>query len=486
VRIRTRLFMLIAMLVLTLVGIQWWLGIRHIETSRDDLVTVATTVSHRLITELGVPDGARIRVTAPGNPEHQPVLGYGGTTGSEPPAATGGTMVVFTTVVKNEAGDGRTSPPSAAGTDERSPGAAAEPLPPGCEKILDQSMHLEVRRVGNGEERCLVITRPDGERRIPIPLAAPTHRALLDLQRGMLLSVGLLAAGLLAGAVIAHRVTGPLRQLAAGVEAVGRGGFQTRVPITGSGEVGDLQRSFNAMAERLATLESEREAWRAREHLAQLGDLARGLAHTLRNPLNTLGLAVDELAGRDGANDPRLVATARAQIRRVDRWLLSFLALGAGQGTETEQIDLAALAGEAVLEAVQSGANVTLEAPAEPVEVQVVPGALRAALANLVENAVQASPAQGVVTVSVLWESGRAAVQVADRGPGLPPEVRQRLFEPHVTTKLGGAGMGLFLARQLVEAGLGGRLDLGDRDGGGTVATITLKAREPAGSGHVS
>jgi signal transduction histidine kinase len=78
------------------------------------------------------------------------------------------------------------------------------------------------------------------------------------------------------------------------------------------------------------------------------------------------------------------------------------------------------------------------------------------------------------VEVSLEVEDGQVVVSVVDRGPGLPKAVKQRLFSPHVTTKVGGSGMGLFLARQLVVGMLGGSLEIGDGADGGTVATIRL------------
>ena len=283
----------------------------------------------------------------------------------------------------------------------------------------------------------------------------------------------LLIAGLFASGVLSRRLTQPLRTLAQGAEAVGRGELGVQVPVSAAGEVGDLQRSFNRMSARLAELEGERERWQEREHLAQLGDLSRGLAHTVRNPLHTLGLAVDELADGDAEREG-LARTARVQIQRIDRWLRSFLALGAEDAAEPVASDLHGLVQTVVLESVQQGADVSVESSDEVVRIRVVPGAMRAALANLVENAREASPEGEQVVVRIERSGDEALVRVIDRGPGLPDEVRQRLFSPHVTTKVGGSGMGLFLARQLVVGMHGGRLEVDDGEAGGTVATVRL------------
>ena len=112
---------------------------------------------------------------------------------------------------------------------------------------------------------------------------------------------------------------------------------------------------------------------------------------------------------------------------------------------------------------------------------QVVPGAVRAALANLVENATEVSPTGEAVIVGVARDGDEAVIRVVDRGPGLPEEVRQRLFTPHVTTKVDGSGMGLFLAQQLIEGMHGGRLEIVDGNEGGTVAAVRLPLADRTG-----
>ncbi len=314
--------------------------------------------------------------------------------------------------------------------------------------------------------------------RIKIPVSPTVKRVRSTMREGAAVGGVLLLAGLFASAILSRRLTSPLRDLSQGAEALGRGDLGVQVPISATGEVGDLQRAFNRMSDRLAELEAERDLWQQREHLAQLGDLSRGLAHTLRNPLHTLGLAVEELAsGQEERQD--LVVTSRAQIRRIDRWLRSFLALGAGESVEPEEVDLGEIVKGVVLESVQQGADVRVEEDGAELRVGVVPGAVRAALANLVENATEVSPPGEHVTVRMTSIDEHAMVSVVDRGPGLPEEVRERLFAPHVTTKVGGSGMGLFLARQLVVGMHGGEIEISDGEEGGTVAVVRLPLTAP-------
>jgi signal transduction histidine kinase len=171
------------------------------------------------------------------------------------------------------------------------------------------------------------------------------------------------------------------------------------------------------------------------------------------------------------------VETARHQIRRIDRWLRSFLAVGAGDGASAEPVDLGSLVREVVLEAIQEGQPVELDVGHDELPVVIVPAAVRAALGDLVANATDASPADEPVKVSVFADGAHAVVAIADRGPGLPDEVRRSLYSPHVTTKIGGSGMGLFLARQLVVGMHGGTLEVADREGGGTRVEVRVPIR---------
>lgn len=342
-------------------------------------------------------------------------------------------------------------------------------------RVRVSDIRVNVEQVGDTRERVLVIQGGEtGEKRVALPPSQASLSVRENLRRGVLAGCALLAVGLAGAAYVSFRLTRPLRGLSRGAEALARGELGAQVEASARGELGDLQRTFNRMSVRLAQLEEERARWRARERLAELGGLSRGLAHTLRNPLHTLGLLVEELAPSAGADGERLVCTARAQIRRVDRWLRSFLALGANGESVAEEADLVQVVRDAVLECMQAGHSLELAGEGGPLPVLVVQPALRAALANLMDNAAEASPEGSPVEVLVERADDGARVTVRDRGPGLPEEVKRHLFEPHVTTRPGGSGMGLFLARRLVEDFHGGRLEIGDAPGGGTVAEIRI------------
>ncbi|MBP9826659.1 MAG: hypothetical protein KBF21_20695, partial [Thermoanaerobaculia bacterium] len=242
-----------------------------------------------------------------------------------------------------------------------------------------------------------------------------------------------------------------------------------------------------------ADLDRENRRLASAEQLSELGEVARGLAHSLRNPLKALGLAIEQVGA-----PTEVVEGSRRQIRRMDGALRSFLALASAGSAQAEPVDVAQLAREVALEALQDGGGrvrIDVQASAQaapgaapgasrravPAVVAGVPAELKAVLQALVVNAVEASPPGGQVTIQVApGESGGVCITVDDEGGGLPDEVRARLFEPHVTTKPHGSGMGLFLAHRLVSGRYAGELRLESRAAGtarGTRAALELGDR---------
>jgi signal transduction histidine kinase len=318
-------------------------------------------------------------------------------------------------------------------------------------------------------------------RHIPIPNAGLNQKLERFRQRMLWGSFAVFAVGLLLSAVVAHRVTAPLERLAKAAREVGGGALGAQVPVTAPGEVGEAIRAFNRMSSELESLDRKTRELRAREHLGEIGEIARGLAHTLRNPLNALGLSVEELASRADGEAAELAGAARRQIRRIDHSIRSFLALASQNGGAASDVAPAELAQDVALEVLQdSRGKVRLEVDAEAGSpaLRAVEPELRAVLQALLVNAVEASPEGGTVWIRVLpGDAGRVRIEIEDEGPGLAEKVRRRLFTPHLTTKATGSGMGLFLAHRIATTRYGGRLELEDRPAGGTRAVLELGAR---------
>lgn len=341
----------------------------------------------------------------------------------------------------------------------------------------------KVIRMELGQEQGALTLTTNGVRQvIHVPRTGVSDAIQRFSQQLMLGALLLLALGLLAVFALSRRIARPLRELAAAADRIGTGALGQTVAVSGVAELRTTIETFNRMSVQLAELDAERERLRALANLSELGEVGRGLAHSLRNPLNTLGLAVDTLAQED---DPAVIAAlrnrAREQIRRIDEALKGFLALGAGLAGVSESIDIRELVEDLLLEASQRAdgrVRFALVLPPEPLRLKVQAQELRAALQALLVNALEASPDGAEVDIALREAAaGQVELCIADRGPGLSAHVRERLYTPHLSTKPDGAGMGLFLAQRILRERYDGQLDLSDRDGGGTRALARFGAR---------
>lgn len=375
--------------------------------------------------------------------------------------------------------------------DGEAPPDASHPTPkddsPAAHVVIDEPvdgrMQTKVMRLELGQHQGDLTLTANGVRQvIRVPRSGVSDAIERFSKQLMLGALLLLVLGLLSAFVLARRIARPLRELASAAGQIGSGAFGQTVAVSGVAELRTTIETFNRMSAQLADLDAERARLRALANLSELGEVGRGLAHSLRNPLNTLGLAVDSLAQTD---DPTVVADlrnrAREQIRRIDEALKGFLALGAGLAGVSESVDVRELVEDLLLEASQRAdgrVRFALKLPAQPLPLKVQAQELRAALQALLVNALEASPDGAEVDIDLHdGAPGQAELSISDRGPGLPPRVRERLFTPHLSTKPEGAGMGLFLAQRILRERYDGQLELRDRDGGGTQAVARFGAR---------
>jgi signal transduction histidine kinase len=281
---------------------------------------------------------------------------------------------------------------------------------------------------------------------------------------GLVVLLVVLFIAVAAGAFpVVRALTRRLEALKRGVERFGAGALDHRVAIDGRDEVAAVARSFNDAAGRIEAL--------VRSHQSLLANAS----HELRSPLARLKMALgmlDDAPPAQRAALQREVATNIAELDAlVDEVLLaSRLDAGAGAaGDKREPVDLLALAAE---EGARTGAAVD----GRPATVQADERLLRRALRNLLENARRYGG--GAVELEVLPRGGEVDVAVRDRGPGVPAESRERIFEPFYrlpghAEQAGGVGLGLSLVRQIAQRH-GGRVRCDAREGGGSVFTLTL------------
>ena len=220
--------------------------------------------------------------------------------------------------------------------------------------------------------------------------------------------------------------------------------------------------------------EARQRAWedRVAESLAHLAELAAGIAHELRNSLATVRgyLSLVERS-RDAGALAGYLQEIRGEADHLERVLDDFLSFARPGSVRMEPFPLARVLSRVAADPALSGTTVELAAGESPWisgDGQLIERAVR----NLVRNAAEARPG-GSVEIDLRHTEEGWEISVEDRGAGIPPEIRDRLFHPFVTARPGGVGLGLSLAHRIVVLHQG-RLRLEDREGGGTRAVITL------------
>lgn len=357
-------------------------------------------------------------------------------------------------------------------------------------------------RASGREQTRLVRTAAGVEVATAIPLAGRDNQALavllttqsraelLTLKRQVrvtALAVGGAAVilGLVLGFWAASRVTWPVRRLAGSVRQVAAGDWEARAAVTSRDEIGQLARDFNAMAEQLV---EQRNRMLQAERVAAWREIARRLAHELKNPLFPLQITVENLRRARHAPPAEFdeifdesTTTLLAELDNLKTIVGRFGDFARMPAPQFETVDLNELASESMRlfearsqepgrPAVRTRLDLAPDLPA----VHADPEQLRRLLRNLALNALDAMPQGGDLTIRTAGRNGRVVLEVADTGGGLTPEERARLFTPYYTTKQHGTGLGLAIVQSVV-SDHGGTISVDSEPGRGTTFRIELE-----------
>jgi signal transduction histidine kinase len=284
--------------------------------------------------------------------------------------------------------------------------------------------------------------------------------------------LGLLVAALLSW-YLSRRIVRPVLQLSDAADAVARGNYDVDVPVNAPGELGHLSERFREMASRLAEVEEMER------------NFLMSVSHELRTPLTAIrGHVAAMLEGLVEDADQRNASleTVQAEAHRLERLvgdILDLAKLDTHRFTvTTEEVDMAQLLDEAFEryreEASRRGIDYQREVRARPVIISDGDRVLQV-VGNLLSNAFAATPDGGRISLELAQRNGSVHVAVEDDGPGIPPEMRERLFRPFVSQTGGGTGLGLAIAKEL-SAMLGGRIDLQSEVGKGSRFELVLPA----------
>ncbi len=298
-----------------------------------------------------------------------------------------------------------------------------------------------------------ILGQPIGRLLVVRPFDA-VRRSVAHLETNLILTwIGAILAGLGLSYLLARRVLDPVKQLDKAAAQIARENYDTRVAQTGNDELARLAGTFNAMCQ---SIQEARQELIRRERISTIGHLSSSIVHDLRNPLAAI-YGGSELLMDGQWNESqmrRLAANIYRSSRAMKDMLQELVEVSRGRIQPAEECSLRDVIGVA-LDAHQAAADT------QGVALQVtVPGELELPLErarmervflNLLGNALEAMPEGGAVRISVASVDGAVMVNVADDGPGIPPEIRASLFQPFSTSgKKNGLGLGLALSRQTV------------------------------------
>jgi signal transduction histidine kinase len=291
-----------------------------------------------------------------------------------------------------------------------------------------------------------------------------------------------LAAGLVGG-LLARRTTRRLSDLVAAVRQLAKGNLSVQVEAgSARDEVAALARAFNSM---VREVKESRDRIVYLEKISGWQEVARRLAHEIKNPLTPIQLAFQQLEARHAAVPEkdaafaRLLADAgeivREEIGTLQRLVEDFSGFAKLPEVRAEPAELGDFVEEFVRTSPQLGEEADVEVRREgDCPVALDRALMRRVLANLVRNAIDASrPARARVHLVIAPGDGRAMLTVADEGTGIPAELRERVFDPYFTTRHEGTGLGLAIVKKIVLQH-GGEIAAGEREGGGASFTIAL------------
>ncbi len=311
------------------------------------------------------------------------------------------------------------------------------------------------------------------------------RRVILIAAGGAVVICGVMLAAL---AALVHR---PLLELQRKIAQLRSGDLTVTASFAArNDEIGDLGRNFNAMVQQLRESRAEvqrlHESQMSRaEHLATLGELAAGLAHEIRNPL--AGIAgVIEIIGNDlpqGSPGREVWEEARGEIQRIQKTLNELLNYSRPHPPEFSTAPIQAAAERAIRLARQ-------QATSRPIQIELVASTdlppfehdaaqIEQMLLNLLLNAIQAIESAGRVELRLESRGGMVVIRVSDTGRGISIDQLEKIFRPFFTTKGHGTGLGLSLARRIVETH-GGRIEVTSAVQKGTTFTVSLPLKRAA------
>lgn len=291
------------------------------------------------------------------------------------------------------------------------------------------------------------------------------------------------AIGIGIAVLLAWRYTEPIHSVVDAAKKIAAGDFNQNLPVDRKDEIGELNESFNFMAQGLREKERLGERLREAEHLSAVGELSRSIAHEIRNPLNLISLSIDHIKekyrpreGSDMQDFESLTSSIKHEIRRLNRLVSNFLDFGKPLKLNRQLTSVDMLLRE-VLDIIKAKADSEKVKVIEGLdcmpEMLLDPELMKTCILNVITNAFQAMHEGGALTIKTEKSNGKFILSVSDTGHGISKENLSRVFEPFFTTKANGLGLGLATTKRIIEEHAG-KIALDSTEEVGTTVFITL------------
>jgi signal transduction histidine kinase len=283
---------------------------------------------------------------------------------------------------------------------------------------------------------------------------------------------------------LARRYTTPIKNLVEYFKRISAGDLSVTIPVESSDEIGEMAAGFNNMVEKLREREALEKRLYEAEHLSRVGQLASGIAHEIRNPLNYISLAIDHLkaellpcSGDKCSELEELAEKIKEEVRRANYMVVNFMNYGRPLKLRRTQVVYTELL-DKVLPVLQDRLTeqhvvVDKQIPADLPPLWIDRELFRNCILNFITNASQAMPEGGTITLGARLEEGQVKLTFCDQGSGISPDNLGKIFQPYFTTKDVGIGLGLAITERIIKEH-GGRIEIESTVGCGTVFTVSL------------
>jgi signal transduction histidine kinase len=293
------------------------------------------------------------------------------------------------------------------------------------------------------------------------------------------------AFGIFISILLALWYTEPIHHVVTAAKRVAAGDLNQKLPVDRKDEIGDLMQNFNDMVRRLKENKQLEERLREAEHLSAVGQLARTIAHEIRNPLNYISLCIDHIRekyrpakGEQAGNFETLISSIKQEIHRLDKLVTEFLDYGKPLKMNIQYINIDEILKDIVdiIKAKADSEKISIVEKYDCLPDMMLDAELmKTCVFNIVTNAFQAMPEGGTITMQTARDNSHFILNISDTGAGIAKESMDKIFEPFFTTKTNGLGLGLAITKRIIEEH-GGTIGFSsiEREGSNVVIRLPL------------